>query len=62
LEFGLWYPIEKDFTLRAYIDADWEINVDDRKNMSGGELYMGCILVPWFNKKKSPISLSVEKS
>ena len=31
LDFGLWYPIVKDFTLIAYTDADWAGSMDDRK-------------------------------
>jgi hypothetical protein len=53
LEFGLWYPIGKDFTLIAYPDAYWVGSVDDRKGTSGGSLFLGNILVSWFRKKKS---------
>jgi hypothetical protein len=30
-DFGLLYPKKKDFQLNAYIDADWDGSVDDRK-------------------------------
>jgi len=36
LDFGLWYPIGKDFTFKTYTDAYWEGSVDDRKITSGG--------------------------
>ena len=40
-DFGLWYPKNVDLTLHAYIDADWDGNVDNRKSTSGGAFYMG---------------------
>eukprot|EP00253_Pinus_taeda_P024849 PITA_24849 len=56
--FGLWYPRDIDLTLHAYIDANWEGSVDDRKSTSGGAFYMGSRLVSWFSKKQSSIALS----
>ena len=31
LEFGLWFPKTKYFTLTAYTDVDWAGSVDARK-------------------------------
>jgi hypothetical protein len=59
LDFGLWYPIGKYFTLIAYIDADWVGSVDDRKSTSGGAFFLGNNLVSRFSKKQSLISLSI---
>jgi len=40
-EFGLWYPKGKDLPLIAYIDANWEGCIDDRRITSGESLYLG---------------------
>ena len=32
-KFGLWYDRSNDFTLSAYIDADWASSMDDRKKL-----------------------------
>jgi len=58
LYFGLWYPIEKYFTLTTYIDADWEGSVDGIKSTSGGDFFLRNSLVSWFSKKQSSIYLS----
>jgi hypothetical protein len=58
LDFGLWYPIGKTFTLINYIDADWAGNVDDKKSTSGGAFFLGNSLVSWLSKKQSSIFLS----
>ena len=57
-QYGLWYLKSKSFTLTAYTDADWARCVDDRKSTSGGEFYLGEILVAWLSKKQTSISLS----
>jgi hypothetical protein len=53
LEFGLWYPKDKDFTLNAYTDADWAGSIDDRKSTSGGAFFLGKCLVAWISKKQN---------
>jgi hypothetical protein len=58
LELGLWYPKDKDFNLTAYIDANWEGSIDDRKSTSGGAFFLGKILVAWSRKKQTSTSLS----
>jgi hypothetical protein len=62
LDFGLWYPTSKDFTLTTYTDADWAGSVDDRKITSGATFFLGNSLVSWFNKKQSTISLSTTEA
>ena len=57
IEFGLWYPKENELTLLAYVDADWEGSIDDRKSTSGVALYLGNCLVAWSSKKQSSVSL-----
>jgi hypothetical protein len=58
LELGLWYPKDKDFNLTAYNNADWASNIDDRKNTSGEEFFLGKIMVAWSNKKQTSTPLS----
>jgi len=41
LDFGLWYPKRKDFTLKTYTDAYWASNVDEIKITSGESLFLG---------------------
>ena len=59
MEYGLWYLKGQDFTLKAFIDADWEGSVDDRKISSGVAFFLGDCLVSWSSKKQSSISLSI---
>ena len=62
VQFGLWYPKGKIFTLTAYTDADWARCVDDRKSTSGGAFYLGKSLVAWLSKKHTSISLSTAEA
>ena len=57
-DFGLYYKRSEKFELRAYTDADWGDNIDDRKSTSGGALFLGRRLVTWTSKKKSCTSQS----
>jgi hypothetical protein len=41
LDFGLWYPKMKEFTLNSCNDADWASSIDDRKSTNGGAFYLG---------------------
>ena len=51
MDYGLWYPKSNNFTLRAFIDADWAGSTDDRKSTRGESLYLGYCLVSWLSKK-----------
>ncbi|KAH9299953.1 hypothetical protein KI387_011536, partial [Taxus chinensis] len=62
MEYGLWYPKGKDFTLTAYTDSDWAGCVDDRKSTSEGAFFLGNSLVSWLSKKQNSISLSTAKA
>lgn len=44
-EFGLWNPINLDFTLIAYSNVDWVGSVDDKKSKSGGAFFLSSRLV-----------------
>ena len=59
LEFGLYYKKNENFELRAYTDVDWARNIDDRKNTSGGEFFLGKRLVAWTSKKQNCTSQSI---
>jgi hypothetical protein len=61
-DFGLWYPKKKYFTLNTYTYADWDGSIDDRKNTSGGEFFLGKCLVAWLRKKQTSISLSTTEA
>jgi hypothetical protein len=58
MNYGLWYPINQNFQLTSYSDADWENCVDERKITSGGAFFLGDSLVAWLSKKQGSISLS----
>ena len=62
MDYGLWYPKYQNFTLRAFIAADWERSVDDRKSTSGATFFLGNCLVSWLSKKQSSISLSTAEA
>jgi hypothetical protein len=51
MTYGLWYPINQNFQLTAYLDVDWENCLDERKRTSGGEIFLGDSLVAWLSKK-----------
>jgi hypothetical protein len=51
MEYGLWYDRSNNFTLQAYIDANWVGDTDDRKSTSGGSFFLGGRLVSWLSKK-----------
>ena len=52
-EFGLYYKKNEKFDLRAYIDADWGGNIEDRKSTSRGAPFLGKRLVTWTSRKQS---------
>ena len=51
-EYGLYYKKNEKYELRSYIDADWAINIDDRKSTNGGALFLGNSLFTRTSKKK----------
>ena len=62
MTYGLWYPINQNFWLTAYSDADWANCVDERKSTSEGAFFLGDSLVAWLSKKHGSISLSTTDS
>lgn len=61
-DFGLYYKRNEKFELNAYTNADWGGNIDDRKNTSGGALFLGKRLVIWTSKKQNCTSQSIAKA
>jgi hypothetical protein len=62
MTYGLLYPKNHNFQLTTYLDADWEICIDERKSTSRGALFLGDSLVAWLSKKQSSISLSTKEA
>lgn len=52
LDYGSWYEMSKDFTLYVYTSANQARNLDDRKNTSGGAIFLGGRLVSWLKKNQ----------
>jgi histone deacetylase 1/2 len=46
------------FSLRAYSDADWATDQDDRRSTSGSCIYFGPDLVSWGSKKQPHVARS----
>ncbi|MCH93029.1 retrovirus-related Pol polyprotein from transposon TNT 1-94 [Trifolium medium] len=46
------------FSLRAYSDADWATDQDDRRSVSGSCIYFGSNLVSWSSKKQPLVARS----
>jgi len=51
MDYGLWYPKGKDFTLIDFSYVVWIGCVDDRKSINGDAFYLGNNLVSWHSKK-----------
>ena len=62
MNYGLWYHRNQNLYLTAYLDADWENCLDERKSRSGGALFLGYSLVAWLSKKQVSIYLSTTKA
>lgn len=45
-------------TLQAYVDADWEGNISDRKSTYGLFVFLGNSLISWKNKKQYVVACS----
>ena len=48
--------------MRAYTDANWDGNIDEKKSTSGGALFLGKRLVTWTSKKQSCTSQSTAEA
>ena len=61
-EYGLYYKKNEKFELRAYTNANWAGNIDDRKSTSGGAFFLGRRLVTWTRNKQSCTFQSTAKA
>ena len=57
--YGLWYKLGGNLDLKVFTNANWVGNIDDRKNISGGALFLGKRLVSWTSKKQNYTSQSM---
>ena len=48
--------------LLGYADADWANDLDDRKSVSGGALFLGGSLVYWYSRKQNMVSTSTAEA
>nr|GFB57869.1 putative ribonuclease H-like domain-containing protein [Tanacetum cinerariifolium] len=55
---GLWYPKDSPFDLVAYSDSDYAVASLDRKSITGGCQFLGCILISWQCKKQTVVATS----
>lgn len=62
MEFGIWYPKGKDFTLFSYSNVYWASCIDHIKSTSGIAFYLGDRLVAWHSKNQDYVSLSTTKA
>nr|GEY86896.1 putative ribonuclease H-like domain-containing protein [Tanacetum cinerariifolium] len=55
---GLWYLKDSPFDLVAYSDSNYARASLDRKSITGGCQFLGCILISWQCKKQSVVATS----
>lgn len=61
-EYGTLYSHNANSLLTRYCHADWAGSANDRKNTSGGCLFLGNNLISWFSKKQNSVSLSTAEA
>ncbi|XP_026452407.1 uncharacterized protein LOC113352862 [Papaver somniferum] len=62
IDYGLFFKPDKDYSLNAYSDADWEGSLDDRRSTSGYCIYFGDNLISWSAKEQKTVLKSSTES
>lgn len=61
-EYGLFYPVQNNFRLTAYSDADWATCKETRRSITSYCTYIGSSLIAWKTKKHNTVSRSSAKA
>jgi hypothetical protein len=61
INYGLWYKTSEYYSLARYIDNDFVLNIDDRKNTYGYAFHLGKNRVSWESKKQLIVAISLAK-
>ena len=62
IDYGLYYDRDHDYKLYGYMNSYWAGSVVDKKSTSGGCYCLGFVMISWFSKKLSSVSLSTTEA
>lgn len=48
--------------IKAFCDADWASDIDERRSTSGAYIYLGPNLISWWSKKKTLVAKSTAEA
>jgi len=54
--------VTKPLVIRAFCDADWASDVDDKHSTSGNAIFLGPNLISWGSRKQKVIARSSTKA
>lgn len=55
---GMFYVVDSEICLNAFVDADWASCPDSRRSTSGFCVYLGSTLICWKSRKQHVVSRS----